>query len=47
MRYRETGQALESARFASCAASFCVEALGVDGVPTRAQVQDRLSDVTG
>ena len=47
VRYRETGQALESARFASCAASFCVEALGVDGVPTRAQVQDRLSDVTG
>ena len=42
VRYGETGDALESARFASCAASFCVEAVGMAGIPTRAQVEDRL-----
>lgn len=44
-RYWETREPLESARFASCAASFCVEANGVDGLPTRAQVQQRLSSL--
>ena len=38
----ETGDDLQSARFASCAASFCVEADGTGGIPTRAQVEDRL-----
>ena len=42
VRYHETRDALESARFASCAASFCVEAVGVAGIPTRRQVEDRL-----
>ena len=41
-KYHETRQPLESARFASCAASFCVEADGVAGIPTVAQVQERL-----
>ena len=42
IRYRETTDPLESARFASRAASFSVEADGVDGIPTRAQVEGRL-----
>ena len=41
-RYRETAEPLESARFASCAASLCVEADGVAGIPTRTQVESRL-----
>jgi sugar/nucleoside kinase (ribokinase family) len=41
-RYRETADPLELARFASCAASFCVEADGVAGIPTLAQVEARL-----
>ena len=36
------GDPLEAARFASCAASFCVEAVGVAGIPTRRQVEARL-----
>ena len=43
IRYGETLSPLESARFASCAASFCVEAEGLEGVPTRTQVERRLS----
>ena len=42
IRYSETGDVLQSARFASCAASFCVEAEGTQGIPTRAQVEARL-----
>lgn len=42
IRYRETRDPLESARFASCAASFCVEAEGTGGIATRAQVEERL-----
>ena len=42
VRYHETRDAFESARFASCAASFCVEAVGVAGIPTRRQVEARL-----
>jgi 1D-myo-inositol 3-kinase len=42
IRYRETKDPLESACFASCAASFCVEAEGTGGIPTRAQVEKRL-----
>ena len=44
IRYAETLDVLESARFASCAASFCVEAVGVSGIPTRVQVKERLED---
>ena len=44
VRYRETGDPIESARFGSCAASFCVEARGTEGIPTRAQVDRRLRD---
>ena len=47
IRYRETGDPLESARFASCAASFCVEAEGVAGIPDRAQVEARLAGRSG
>ena len=44
VRYRETSDVLEAARFASCAASFCVEAEGVSGIPTRSQVERRLEE---
>ena len=43
VRLSETSNVLESARFASCAASFCVEAEGTTGIPTRAQVEARLT----
>ena len=43
VRFQETRDPLESARFGSCAASFCVEAKGTDGIPTRSQVERRLS----
>ena len=43
LKYRETEEPLEAARFASCAASFCVERQGLGGVPTRAQVESRLA----
>ena len=42
VRYQETTDPVESARFASCAASFCVEAEGVEGIPTRPQIEQRL-----
>ena len=42
VKYHETRQALESARFASCAASLSVESEGAEGIPTRAQVEERL-----
>lgn len=44
IRLSETSDPLESARFASCAASFCVEDEGVRGIPTRAQVEGRLAE---
>jgi hypothetical protein len=43
VRYHQAGDPLESARFAACAASFCVEAIGTSGIPTREQVEERLS----
>jgi sugar/nucleoside kinase (ribokinase family) len=46
IRYAETSEPLESARFASCVASFSVEAEGVGGIPTRAQVEGRLAQAT-
>ena len=42
VRFRETSDVLESARFASCVASFCVEAEGTKGIPTRSRVEMRL-----
>jgi sugar/nucleoside kinase (ribokinase family) len=41
VRYRETGDPFASALFASCAASLSVEAPGLEGVPTRARVEER------
>ena len=43
VRFHETGDPVESATFASCAASFSVEAAGVGGIPNRAQVGERLA----
>ena len=42
IRYAETGDVLRSALFASCSASFCVEAHGSRNVPSRAEVEARL-----
>ena len=42
IRYQETGDPLDSARFASCAASFSVEEEGTGGIPARDQVEERL-----
>jgi 1D-myo-inositol 3-kinase len=43
IRLQETGDPFQAARFANATASFCVEALGITGIPTRAQVEERLS----
>ena len=43
IRYRETYDPLEAARFANAAASFVVEGLGPTTIPTRAQVEERLA----
>ena len=43
VRYRETKDVLNSARFASCAASLSVQAQGASGIPTRGQIEARLS----
>ena len=43
IRYQETRDPVDAARFACCVASFCVEAEGVAGIPTRAQVERRMS----
>lgn len=42
IRMHETGNVVESARFANCVASFAVEAEGVTGIPTRDMVEKRL-----
>ena len=47
VRYSETSDVLRSAFFASCTASFCVEAEGTQGIPSRAQVEARLSGRSG
>ncbi len=39
----ETGDAVAAATFASCVASFSVEAQGTSGLPSRAQVDERLA----
>lgn len=43
IRYRETGDPIESARFANCVASFVVEGIGASSLPTRERVEDRLA----
>ena len=40
--YHESGDPVYAATWASCAASFAVEAVGVAGIPTRARVAARL-----
>ena len=42
IRFRESNDLLDAVMFASCAASFCVEAEGVKGIPTRGQIEERL-----
>jgi hypothetical protein len=42
IRYAETGDAIESARFANCVASFVVEGIGPANLPNRDQVEERL-----
>ncbi len=42
LRYYETKDAVESAIFASCAASFVVEKVGVEGVPFREVINERI-----
>ena len=43
LRFGETRDPLVSARFASCAAGLSIEAEGVEGIPTRPKIEDRLS----
>ena len=43
VRYHETDDPFASALFASCAAGISVEASGLEGIPTRAQVEERLA----
>ena len=42
IRLQETQDPFDAARFANAVASFCVEAPGVTGIPTRTQVEARL-----
>jgi len=42
IRYHECKDALESARFANCTASFIIEGTGTSTIPTREQVEERL-----
>ena len=44
IRFRETDDVSEAARFAACAASFVVEAEGLEGTPTRDQIEQRLRE---
>lgn len=44
IRYYETGNAREAAEFASVVASFHVEHIGTEGLPTRDQVDARLQE---
>jgi sugar/nucleoside kinase (ribokinase family) len=43
VRYAETHDAIDAARFANCVASYLVEGVGSSMVPTREQVEDRLA----
>jgi len=42
IRLQETGDVLEAARFASCVGSFVVEGEGIQGIPNREQVLERM-----
>jgi sugar/nucleoside kinase (ribokinase family) len=42
IRYRETGDVLEAARFASCVGSFVVEGEGIERIPFREEVLRRM-----
>ncbi|MBI4336863.1 MAG: ribokinase [Chloroflexi bacterium] len=42
VHYHRTGDALQAAYFASCAASLCVEKVGLEGVPWPDQIEARL-----
>ncbi len=42
IRYSETNDVKEAARFANCTASFVIEAIGTTGIPTREMVEKRL-----
>ncbi len=42
IRLEETKDTIESAHFANATASFCVQAPGVTGIPTRQQVEERI-----
>lgn len=42
IRYAETGDAIEAARFANCVASFVVQGIGPANLPSREQVEERL-----
>lgn len=44
LEYRRTGSPVESARFASSAASFLVERPGIDGLASEVAVRKRMSD---
>lgn len=44
VRLQERQDPFQAARFANATASFCVQAPGVTGIPTRAQVEERLSE---
>lgn len=46
VRLAETQDPFQAARFANATASFCVQARGVSGIPTRAQVEARLKKST-
>jgi sugar/nucleoside kinase (ribokinase family) len=46
IRYRETGDVLEAARFASCVGSFVVEGEGVERIPVREDVIRRMEKYT-
>jgi len=47
VRYAETGDPWEAARFGSAAASLVIEGVGVEGVPTPAAIEGRLEAKTG
>lgn len=42
IRLQETGDPYVAARFANATGSFCVQAPGITGIPTRVQVEERL-----
>ncbi len=44
IRLHETNDPLQAAHFANATASFCVQAPGVTGIPTRQQVEERLNE---